>query len=174
MYPCEQVDLDFISEAPFRFVSTVDLAITPEQVFEVLADAQSWPHWATVITKVTWTSPAPYGVGTTRTVHMRGGIVGDEEFLSWEPHSHMAFRFNQASTTAIAAFAEDYWVVPTTDADVAAGATPGGCNLTWVMAMKPNGTAARLGMTAARPVMAWLFQRFLHNLRRYSDQRYAR
>lgn len=164
MYPCEPVDLDFISEAPFRFVSTVDLAITPEQVFEVLSDAESWPHWASVITKVTWTSPQPYGVGTTRTVHMRGGIIGDEEFLSWEPHSHMAFRFNQASTNGIAAFAEDYWVVP----------TEGGCNLTWVMAMKPNGTAARLGMTAGRPVMGWLFQRFLHNLRRYTDRRYAR
>ena len=163
MYPCEPVDLDFISEAPFRFVSTVDLAITPEQVFEVLADAQSWPHWASVITKVTWTSPAPYGVGTTRTVHMRGRIIGDEEFLSWEPHSHMAFRFNQASTNSISAFAEDYWLVP----------IEGGCNLTWVMAMKPNGTAARLGMTAGRPVMAWMFQRFLHNLRRYTDRRYG-
>src|SRR4051812_21547395 len=163
MYPCEQVDLDFISEAPFRFVSTVDLAITPEQVFEVLADAQSWPHWATVITKVTWTSPAPYGVGTTRTVHMRGGIVGDEEFLSWEPHSHMAFRFNQASTTSIAAFAEDYWVVPTAT----------GCNLTWVMAMKPSGVAARLGMTLGRPVMARTFQKFLNNLSAYAEKRYA-
>ncbi|MCV7213578.1 SRPBCC family protein [Mycolicibacterium canariasense] len=162
MYPCEPVDLDFISEAPFRFVSTVDLAITPEQVFEVLADAESWPQWASVITKVTWTSPQPYGVGTTRTVHMRGHIVGDEEFLSWEPYSHMAFRFNQASTNSIAAFAEDYWVVPTGD----------GCNLTWVMAMKPNGTAARLGMTVFRPVMAWMFQRFLHNLRRYTDRRF--
>ena len=163
MYPCEPVDLDFISEAPFRFVSTVDLAITPEQVFEVLSDAESWPHWASVITKVTWTSPEPRGVGTTRTVEMRGGITGHEEYLVWQPCTRMAFRFNEASTGAIAAFAEDYWVVP----------TAGGCNLTWVMAMKPKGTAARLGMTAGRPVMGWLFQRFLHNLRAYTDERYS-
>jgi hypothetical protein len=26
-------------------------------VFEVLDDAESWPQWATAITKVTWTSP---------------------------------------------------------------------------------------------------------------------
>ena len=162
MYPCERVDLDFISDAPFRFVSTVDLAVTPEQLFEVLSDAESWPQWASVITKVDWTSPAPYDVGTTRTVHMLGGIVGDEEFLAWEPHSHMAFRFNEASTKAIAAFAEDYWVVP----------TERGCHLTWVMAMAPNGAAARLGMRAGKPVMAWLFQRFLHNLRRYTDRHY--
>jgi len=164
MHACERVDLSFVDSAPYRFVSTVDLAITPEQVFEVLGDADSWPHWATVITKVTWTSPEPRGVGTTRTVHMRGGIVGDEEFLAWEPFRHVAFRFNEASTTSIAAFAEDYRVVE----------TPGGCHLTWVMAMKPNGTAARLGMSLGRPVMGRLFQRFLHNLRRYTDQRFAR
>jgi carbon monoxide dehydrogenase subunit G len=164
MPTCERVDLSFIDSAPYRFVSTVDLAITPEQVFEVLADAESWPHWASVITKVTWTSAEPRGIGTTRTVHMRGGIVGDEEFLAWDPFRHMAFRFNGASTGSIAAFAEDYRVVE----------TPGGCHLTWVMAMKPNGAAARLGMSLGRPVMGWLFQRFLHNLRRYTDERFGR
>ncbi|BBY84103.1 SRPBCC family protein [Mycolicibacterium pulveris] len=162
MHACERVGLDFIQSAPYRFVSTVDLKITPEQLFEVLADAESWPRWATVITKVTWTSPEPRGVGTTRTVHMRGGIVGDEEFLAWQPYSHMAFRFNEASTDSIAAFAEDYRVVQ----------TPGGCHLTWVMAMKPNGVAARLGMALGRPVMGWMFQKFLYNLRDYTDKRY--
>jgi carbon monoxide dehydrogenase subunit G len=163
MHQCERVGLDFIDSAPFRFVSTVDLTITPEQVFEVLDDAESWPQWASAITKVTWTSAQPHGIGTTRTVDMRGGIVGDEEFLAWEPHSHMAFRFNQASTRSIAAFAEDYRVVPTAT----------GCHLTWVMAMKPNGMAARLGMTLGRPVMARTFQKFLYNLRSYADKRYA-
>jgi carbon monoxide dehydrogenase subunit G len=163
MEACERVGLDFIDHAPFRFVSTVDLGITPEQVFEVLDDADSWPQWATVITKVTWTSPEPRGVGTTRTVHMRGGIVGDEEFLAWEPYSHMAFRFNEASTSSIAAFAEDYRVVPTAN----------GCHLTWVMAMKPNGVAARIRMSLGRPVMSRMFQKFLYNLRDYTDKRYA-
>lgn len=163
MQSCERVDLGFIDTAPFRFVSTVDLAITPEQLFEVLADAESWPHWATVITNVEWTSPEPRGIGTTRTVTMRGGIVGDEEFLAWEPFSHMAFRFNEASTGSIAAFAEDYRVVK----------TPGGCHLTWVMAMKPKGVAAKVGMTLGRPVMGRMFQKFLYNLRDYSAKRYS-
>ncbi|MEN3224351.1 SRPBCC family protein [Mycolicibacterium porcinum] len=163
-YQCERVELDFIDQAPFRFVSTVDLAITAEQLFEVLSDETSWPHWATVITNVEWTSPEPRGVGTTRTVTMRGHIVGDEEFLAWEPFSRMAFRFNTSTSNAISAFAEDYRVVETAD----------GCHLTWVMAMKPSGLAGRLGMTMGRPVMAWLFQRFLHNLRRYSNERYGK
>ncbi len=162
MKPCERVGLDFIDSAPFRFVSSVELPITPEQVWEVLDDAESWPHWATVITKVTWTSPQPHGVGTTRVVNMRGGIVGDEKYLAWEPYAHTAFRFNEASSGSIAAFAEDYRIKPTAD----------GCHLTWVMAMKPNGVAARLGMTLGRPVMSWLFQKFLYNLRDYSTKRY--
>lgn len=163
MHACELVELDFIDSAPFRFVSTVDLKITPEQLFEVLADAESWPHWATAITKVTWTSPEPRGIGTTRTVHMRGGIVGDEEFLAWEPFTHMAFRFNEASSSSISAFAEDYRVVPTAE----------GCHLTWVMAMKPKGLSGRIGMTLGKPLMARTFQKFLYNLRDYSDKRFA-
>ncbi|OKH71678.1 polyketide cyclase [Mycobacterium sp. SWH-M5] len=159
---CDRVDLDFVDRAPFRFVSSVDLTITPEQLFEVLADETSWPRWATVITDVEWTSPQPRGVGTTRTVRMRGNIVGHEEFLAWEPFTHMAFRFNSTTSNAISAFAEDYRVVE----------TPQGCHLTWVMAIKPSGLAGRLGMLLGKPVMAWLFQRFLHNLRRYSDARY--
>lgn len=159
---CTRVGLEFLDSAPYRFVSTVDLAITPEQLFDVLADETSWPHWATVITNVTWTSPEPRGVGTTRTVDMRGGITGDEEYLAWDPYTRMTFRFNESTTSAISAFAEDYRVVK----------TPAGCHLTWVMAVKPNGLVGRLGLFVGRPVMGWLFQRFLHNLRRYTDERY--
>lgn len=51
MYPCERVGLSFTETAPYLFRNTVDLAITPEQLFEVLADPQAWPRWATVITR---------------------------------------------------------------------------------------------------------------------------
>lgn len=161
MYPCERVDLNFIQTAPFRFSNSVDLAITPEQLFDVLADAESWPQWAKVITRVTWTSPKPYGVGTTRTVDMLGGLVGDEEFLAWEPHTYLAFRFNTCSNKAVAAFAEEYRVVQ----------TPGGCRLTWTLAQKANGPA-RFGLIAGGPLMNLSFKWFLANLRRYTDKRY--
>jgi hypothetical protein len=41
------------------------------------------------------------------------------------------------------------------------------------MAMKPSGVAARLGMTVGRPVMSWMFQKFLYNLRDYSTKGHA-
>ncbi len=162
MFPCERVDLSFIETAPYRFRNSVELAITPGQLFEVLGDPQSWPQWATVITKVTWTSPEPRGVGATRIVEMRGGIVGDEEFLVWEPFTRMAFRFNECSTRAVAAFAEDYRVE----------VIPGGCRLTWTLAQQPAGPA-KLAMFVLRPLLNLAFRRFLTNLRSYTDTRFA-
>jgi polyketide cyclase/dehydrase/lipid transport protein len=170
MFPCERVELDFIDNAAFRFSNSVDLAITPEQLFEVLADADSWPRWAKVITTVTWTSPEPRGVGTTRTVYMRGGIVGNVgappacggEFLAWEPFSHMAFRFNECSMRAVAAFAEDYRVE----------STPGGWRLTWTVAQKAAGPS-RFTMAIGRPVVNLGYRWFLANLRRYAGKRFA-
>lgn len=162
MHPCERVDLTFIETAPFRFRNSIDLAITPEQLFEVLADAEAWPRWATVITKVTWTSAEPREVGTTRVVEMRGGIVGDEEFIAWEPFTHMAFRFNECSTRTVAAFAEDYRVE----------AIASGCRLTWTMAQRPTGPA-RLAMHAVGPLLNLGLRRYLRNLRSYTDARFA-
>ncbi|MEU0539112.1 SRPBCC family protein [Nocardia sp. NPDC005978] len=162
LHPCRPVDLTFIATAPHRFANTVELNVTPAQVFEVLAEADSWPLWASVITGVTWTSPAPHGVGTTRTVRMRAGMVGNEEFLAWNPNTHMAFRFNESGTSGITAFAEDYRIVPTAT----------GCRLTWTLAMsgdKPTDISLRL----FAPVMNLTFRRFLRNLRTLTDKRFS-
>ncbi len=92
---------------------------------------------------------------------MRGGLVGNEEFIAWEPFSHMAFRFNECSTQAVAAFAEDYRVE----------AIPGGCRLTWTMAQKPAGPA-RLGMMLFGPLLNLGLRHFLRKLRSYTDARF--
>lgn len=162
LHPCEKVGVDFVDTAPYRFSNSVDLNITPEQLFEVMADAESWPRWAKVITKVTWTSPPPFGAGTTRTVNMRGGLVGTEEFLVWEPHTTIAFRFNEASEKTIRAFAERYDILRTDT----------GCRLTWNLSLDVEG-AARRTMPIARPINNLAFKWFLRNLRRYTDQRYG-
>ena len=162
MHPTERVGVDFVDTAPHRYPNTVELSVTPEQVFEVLADASAWPRWAKVITGVTWTSPEPRGVGTTRTVRMRGGIVGDEEFLAWEPNTHMAFRFNACSVSGITAFAEDYRIVPTAT----------GCRLTWTLAMTGD-RPTTVSLKLATPAMNATFRYFLRKLRALTDERYA-
>lgn len=160
------VEVAHIPAAPAPFTNSVDLAITPEQLFEVLADAEAWPHWATAITRVTWTSPGAaegdIAVGATRTVEMQGGIVGEEVFLDWDPPRTMAFCFTRTNAPGMAAFGEHYVVVPTAE----------GCRLTWTLSMWPTG-AQRWILKLFAPVLDITFSSFLKKLRRYTDRRFA-
>lgn len=161
MHPCEPVDAAFIDSARFRFSNSVDIPATPEQLFEIFEDADAWPRWARVITEVVWTSPPPYGPGTTRTVRMVGGLVGDEVFLDWDRGRHMSFRFTDCSTPFVTAFAESYDVVPTAD----------GCRLTWTLALSGTPTT-HVSLTLLRPVLNLGFRRFLRDLSALAAERY--
>lgn len=154
--PCRTVTVEEIRTAPVRFRNSVELAIAPERLFEVLADASAWPRWAKAITRVTWTSPGAdrgdIGVGTTRTVHMRGGIVGEEEFLLWDPPRAMAFCFTATNAPGQEAFGELYEVEPTAT----------GCRLTWTLAMWPSGVqrwSVRIGYPLLDRTFAWFLRR---------------
>lgn len=156
---CERVGLDYLDTAPFRFTAIETIATTPDKVFAVFLDATSWTRWVFAITGVEWTSPFPLAVGSTRTVHMRAGLSGFEEFLAWEPGRRMAFRFNEMSKPGADALAEDYQVTDLGD---------GRCRADWVMAMTPSGTG-RHTMRVFKPFMAMFIRRTLANLRRYVE-----
>lgn len=90
----------------------------PEMVWKALLDGPAWTEWLP-ITKVTWTSPQPFGPGTTRTVEIGKQIV-EETFFIWEEGKRMAFRFER-STLPVSAAVEDYKIVE----------VDGGCELHW-------------------------------------------
>lgn len=162
-YPCDRVGDSFVDAAPVRLVNTVDIAATPEEIWAALEDAAAWPRWAGVITNVEWTSPKPFGVGTTRTVTMRGKIVGYEEFIAWEPYRRMGFRFNESTTNGVRAFAERYSIEP----------RPGGrTRVTWVMAMAPTGPS-RIIVPVTRGAMRYAFGRMLTKFGRLVEAEYA-
>jgi uncharacterized protein YndB with AHSA1/START domain len=141
-----------------RIVSEVTIAATAADVFACLEDAAAWPRWAPAITHVAWTSPRPFGLGTTRTVSMVGGMVGEEEFIAWEPDRRMAFYFTHANMPA-AAFAEDYVVDDLGDGRV---------RVRWTMGMTPMG-ASKKTMPLVTPVLAFacrmMLRRFAHLVR---------
>jgi uncharacterized protein YndB with AHSA1/START domain len=153
MYDCKRVDLSFFESAPSSFSAVVEIAATPDRVFDAFEDAHAWTVWAPPIRGVEWTSPQPFGVGTTRTVTMAGNMVGEEEFIAWERGKRMAFYFTRCSTNTIRAFAEDYVVT-----DLGNGRT----RVRWTMAMEPAGIS-RLTMPAFAPLMrlglAWMLRR---------------
>jgi carbon monoxide dehydrogenase subunit G len=161
-YPCDKVADDWIDTAPVRLVNRVLVGTTPERIWAALEDADMWPRWASVITHVEWTSEAPFGVGTTRTVTMRGGMVGFEEFIAWEPHRRMSFRFNEASMNGVRAFAERYTIEP----------APGGTSVEWVMAMQPSGVS-KLVVPVTRMPMRLMFGRMLRRFGELLDAEHS-
>ncbi len=158
MYPCRKVGLAFFDEAPFRFEASVEVEAPPERVFDIFEDARSWPAWVPLIKRVEWTSPKPFGVGTTRTVTMVGGLVADEEFIAWEPGKRMAFYFRATSQKNLVAFAEDYRVT-----DLGNGRS----RIAWRVAMEVSGLN-RLAMPLTGPLVGLGLKWMLGRLRRYA------
>lgn len=114
----EKVGEEFLSADTTPPDASHRLPFPPEVVWAALLDGKAWTEWLP-LTKVTWTSPEPFGPGTTRTVEA-GGAAIEETFYAWEEGQRMAFRFER-SPLPIKAGAEDYRVVP----------APGGCELRW-------------------------------------------
>jgi uncharacterized protein YndB with AHSA1/START domain len=162
-YPCDKVDDTWIDSAPVRLVNGVDIDATPEQIWTALEDASAWPRWATVITNVEWTSPQPFGIGTTRTVTMRGRMVAYEEFITWEQPSRMGFRFNEASMDGVRAFAERYTLDPLPG---------GGTRVVWVMAMAPKGVS-KVIVPVTRLPMRLAFGRMLRRFGKLVEAEYV-
>ena len=154
MHECRRIDHSFFQTAPACYRATVEVRASSEEIFDSLENAEDWPIWAAPITKVEWTSPKPFGVGTTRTVTMVGNMVGEEEFIAWERGSHMAFCFTRASSAMIEAFGEDYQVV-----DLGNGT----CSVTWTMAIETGGIG-RFTTPLSAPFMrfglSWMLGRF--------------
>lgn len=98
-------------------------------VWAVLLDGDAWCKW-TDITKVTWHSEQPFGVGTTRTVEVKDTLI-EETFFDWEEGYRMAFRFESSNLPFVSAGAEAYHLIETND----------GCELHW-----------RLRISAAFPI----------------------
>ena len=132
---CASSDASYFTDAPIRPRFPWELPVTPEQLFAVFEDPESWPKWVHGIGKVVWTSPPPYGVGTTRTVIFWGGMEVYEEFVVWEAGRRMAFVFYGTTQEVWKRFGEHYEVEPLPD---------GGCRLVWTVAYEPTGVFAKI------------------------------
>lgn len=156
---CTKVGFEFLGQTNNIILAREVVRATPEQIFEVFEDAHSWTVWALPIQKVEWTSPKPFGIGTTRNVHMMGGLIGYEEFIEWNPGRRMAFTFVGDSKGATEKFLEDYRVIDRED---------GTCLVEWYMAMEPRGLSRHL-MFLTRPLMKVVNKLMLRKFRRYTQ-----
>jgi hypothetical protein len=159
MIECKTVDVDFASNARFRFNAEREINATPEHLFELFEDADAWPAWAMPITNVEWTSPKPYDIGTTRTVSMIGGMIGEEVFIAWERGKHMAFCFTRCNMPGTVSFSEDYRVTDLGN---------GRCRLSWTMALHPEG-ASKVSLILFGPLMNLGLSYLLKSFARYAE-----
>lgn len=130
------VDESFFRTAPIVHRYPVKLPASPEQVWESISSDESMRAWKGLhVPSLTWTSPRPFGVDTTREVVLPLQMMTvHERFFRWDEGKGYSFYVYEANRPLLDRFAEDY--VIEADGD--------GAVLTWTIALEPKRGVAPL------------------------------
>lgn len=153
----ESVDATFFATAPVLYRYPVKLAVPPERVWQSLASDRSVADWGLGVRSLTWTSPRPFGVGTTREVVLpMSALRLREEFFRWDEGAGYSFAAVAADRALFTRFAENYEVEPDRT----------GTLFTWTIALSPVPALAR-AMTSFAPVTKASFGQLARNAKKY-------
>jgi hypothetical protein len=143
--PCDE---RFFNSAPQRMVDTIEIAQPADRVWADLT-SDTTLSWCRLLTGVTWTSPRPFGQGTTRTVRTPlGALTLKEIYFRWEEGRRKSFYVAEATAPLFRTFAEDYLVEATSASS---------CRFTWTVAFEAP-PAARPGNPINRMITRSLFR----------------
>ena len=147
-FKLDPVDEKFFDDAPVRLRRQFAIALPASEVWEQLTSDKPL-SWCRILGDgATWTSPRPFGVGTTRTVKALKGLnVFQEYFFRWEEGRQKSFYVVESSGPLAKRFAEDYLVVPTGD---------NACRFTWTIAYEPS-AIGRAGEIVNKRLLGTLF-----------------
>lgn len=154
-FALKPADVGFFTSAAhvFRYVKHFDA--TPAQVWESLQSDESLAAWGKTVGSLTWTSPRPFGVGTTREVGTGPALVR-EQFFEWTEGSGYSFFATEANLPLFRRFAEDYRIEPDGT----------GTRFTWLVAIEPV-SALKLPFKVLGPVLKAAFGRAAADGQRY-------
>lgn len=146
-FACKPVDESFFEHAPVVLRASFEIPRSAEEAWaELVADDPL--SWCSAIDRIEWTSPRPFGVGTTRTVtSLKGLNVLDEHFFRWEEGRRKSFYAVRSSGPLFRRFAEDYLLEPAGDS----------ARLTWTIAFEPQ-PLARLATPINRRILSSLLR----------------
>jgi Polyketide cyclase / dehydrase and lipid transport len=122
-----RVDEELVATAKAVGIAEREMAVSAEQLFASLEDGPSYSKWVPAIREVTWTSPRPFGKGTTRTLKLVGGATIDEVFWAWEPNRRIGFSISAASIRWLSALSELYEITALSSHR---------CKLRWTLAVR--------------------------------------
>ena len=121
-------DESFLSTATRRRETVMEIPRPAADVWNDLVRDGSLT-WNRAITRLTWTSPRPFGVGTTRQIRVLGIFRINERYIAWEEGRRKTFVGHSANLPLLERLAEDYVVEPVTDSS---------CRFTWTVAWEPS------------------------------------
>jgi hypothetical protein len=105
-------------------------------------------HWCRILNDVRWTTPRPFGVGTTREVKSLGGSTNlREHYFRWEEGHRHSFYVTETTSPLFKALAEDYLVEPRGE---------DACRFTWAIAVELT-AIGRPGTPVNRAILKTLF-----------------
>lgn len=146
-FKCQGADEGFLASAPLRLEESFEVARPAASVWGELTSERPL-HWCRILQDVRWTSPRPFGVGTTRRVKaLHGASLLDERYFLWEEGRRHCFEVLETTNPMIRRLAEDYLVEPTGE---------GSCRFTWTIAVEPR-RWARLGDPLNKALLGTLF-----------------
>ncbi|MEU1951425.1 SRPBCC family protein [Nocardia rhamnosiphila] len=131
----------FLDTAAHRYTHIVDIPAPPPRVWDTLIADDALVSWSAVVTSAKWTSPRPFGIGTTRDVTLGGLIRLEERFYRWDEGSRMTFTVDAASVPGLNRFAEDIALLPLAT----------GTRIIWTFALEGSAILRPL-LAAASPV----------------------
>ena len=155
-YPLEPADDDFLTSAPHVFNYQKRFAATPADVWQQLTSDESIAAWGPTLKSVTWTSPRPFGVGTTREVAPPIGPRMRERYFLWEEGRRHSFAVYESTASLFTRFAEDYLVEPDGNDTL----------FTWTLAIEPRAALA-LPVKLLAPAIKAAFGRMPSDGQRY-------
>ena len=140
-------DESFLNSAPQRMAETMEIGRPAQAVWADLTSDETL-SWCRLLAGVKWTSPRPFGQGTTRTVRTSVGMLALKEvYFRWEEGRRKSFYVAEASAPLFRTFAEDYLVEES---------SPSSCRFTWTVAFDTP-PAARPGNPVNRLITRSLF-----------------
>jgi phosphoserine phosphatase len=147
------VDERFFESAPWRYADSFEIDMSPGDVWaELVTDGAL--SFCRSLGGAKWTSPRPFGVGTTRTMPaLVGALIVEETFFRWEDGRRQSLYAVRTSLPMFRRFAEDYVLEET---------SPTACRLTWTIALDPN-----LVGRAGKPLNAAMVKGLFKDTRRH-------
>ena len=98
-------DLSFVERAPVVVRAETTVPASPAAVWPAFADASVWPSWFRGMQDAHYTSPEPYGVGSTRRVRVMS-LEADETILAFDVGERFAFRVDSTNLPLLRALVE--------------------------------------------------------------------